>query len=92
MLMGVQSAIYAFLIDLWLHRWNPQNGVGTYLTFVGFSMLLGGLAGATTPWRWGMHIRQPIPFFVFAGLGVGLFMGVVVSRWLVEKVPATVKT
>ena len=92
MLMGVQSAVYAFLIDLWLRRWNPKNGVGTYLAFVGFSTLLGGLAGTTEPSFWGMHLRRPAPFLVIAGLGIGLFMGVVVSRWLVEKMPVTVKT
>jgi hypothetical protein len=92
-LMGVQSAVYAFLIDLWLRRWNPKNSVRAYLTFVGFSILLGGLAGATPPWLWGeSHQWRPIPFFVFTGLGIGLFMGIAVSRWLVERAVATAKS
>lgn len=91
--MGVQSAVYAFLIDLWLRRWNPKNSVRAYLTFVGFSILLGGLAGATPPWLWGeSHQWRPIPFFVFTGLGIGLFMGIAVSRWLVERAVATAKS
>ena len=87
-LMGIQSAVYAFLIDLWVRRLNPGDSVRSHLAFVGYSTLLGGLAGATADWVVA-HQWRPIPAFIYIGLGAGLVTGAIVSRWFVERRDAT---
>ena len=83
LVMGFQSAVYALLIEIWLRRSNPKQGAGALSAFIGFSALLGGIAGGSYL-LWNSPPGRLFFPFLCLGVGVGLLMGVIVSLWLVE--------
>lgn len=83
LVMGFQSAGYALLIEIWLRRSNPKQGAGALSAFIGFSAFLGGIAGGSYL-LWNSPPSRLFLPFLGLGVGIGLFMGVIVSLWLVD--------